>query len=185
MNEELCMLKLFLWPQNCSHNLDLSAIHHNFPNFETLVLELCCRKVLQHFYNNYGHWTQFWQHKNCYNEAELQVQSWLHAFLKFYRNAAALFGYQDPSLSDLTYLRHPFLTWGSGFELSLLAADSFSQFCCSVLIFKDFLEEEAFLYALRGMWEVLVAKLDFLPFLCHICIFWMQVRENKQTLCLE
>lgn len=45
----------------------------------------------------------------------------------------------------------------------LTAAVNFSPlFSCPVLIFKGFLDEEAFLYALRGMWEVLVAIFDFL-----------------------
>ena len=59
-------------------------------------------------------------------------------FLKFHRNAAGLFGYQDPSLSDLTYLLHPFSTRNSS-NYRFTVADSFPfLLSCLVLILRRF-----------------------------------------------
>lgn len=115
---------------------------------------------------------------------KLHRESWFYS-TKFswpYKNAAVLFKCQDPSLFNLPCPLHPFIsTQTSTNHYPLPFLQIFSLLLLIVVfILKSFLREKAFLYVLCGMWEVLIAILDFLPFLCHVCFFWVYVRGKKQ-----
>lgn len=71
-------------------------------------------------------------------------------------------------------------------SLSIALSANFSLLLLIVVfILKGFPIEKAFLYVLCGMWEVLIAILDFLPFLCHVCFFWVYVRGKKNGILLS